>query len=453
MRTLILVALGALLSISGQAVPDTGTTYSVVMVNSNGVIVAPTNLAAANGLGAGGGGLPVVLDANPYATNSLGLTPNGSLHVSFIYPELWVSEYRSSLLGGATNWIYFQRDTAGPSFYRYTGAVGFRMWDQGNDGTGSDMDADKVDGQHAADFVPQAVFTDLSNRVGRIELWPTNNWALYGVTNVLLTNAPAGESRVEGHTLVLGTNAGTSVSETYPVFLLTLGDNWTDFEIKASTNNFGRSLFRRYVMTIVTAAGSGTYQMTTNIIDGHYVFENVDDPAYGLLHYGGAWGVFWNWRYGDPAWVLQDMSAYSGTFPPSTWLGGEGNTIEVEPAGDPGMVYYYSSWTAALPGYEDSDPMSYFTEDSFGDVRAWRRQLLGVPISGQITSDSVIPEVCFIPSTNFAKFGAWMDKTNTHLVWSYTVVDTLGFKTNPVSGAQTWSLVRPQSWESRRVTP
>lgn len=97
-----------------------------------------------------------------------------------------------------------------------------------------------------------SAFTTASNAAADIvliKLWPTNEWALYGVTNLVPTNAPVAESYIDGHTFVLGTNAGTAststvsvaASETFPAFRIDVGlvdGNWTDFEIKATTNNF-----------------------------------------------------------------------------------------------------------------------------------------------------------------------------------------------------------------------
>jgi hypothetical protein len=72
----------------------------------------------------------------------------------------------------------------------------------------------------------------------------TNLW------NAAITNAEGPGIEVSGHTIILRTNnwtfSSTSASNTvstYPTFSIPLGGTWTDFELKASTNDFTSVLF------------------------------------------------------------------------------------------------------------------------------------------------------------------------------------------------------------------
>lgn len=238
----------------------------------------------------------------------------------------------------------------------------------------------------------------------------------------------------------------------YPEFLLTLGGAWTDFEIKASTNNFGRPAVLGYV--VAGTAAADTYTLTTNMYDGFVVLLGSGDNA--IWHNASMWHVGYGWTGGGASETALAGILSSAVLPPTgVWgqeFGGEDATVTLATS-DPGVVYYYSSWTPQAPGYEDSDPYAYFAEDNVGDVRAWRKQVVGLPISSQIDQYSVIPRVYFSPSTNFPKYGDWMNKTNNHVVWSYIIVDDLGFRTNPVSGNQTWELIQPYNWAKDRVVP
>lgn len=78
------------------------------------------------------------------------------------------------------------------------------------------------------------------------------------VTNAVNTNTPAGTVTINGNTLVIGTQqtggGSTNVytAGMYPVLKLEMGAGWTDFELKASTDNFA-TLVYYYVSSTVNA--------------------------------------------------------------------------------------------------------------------------------------------------------------------------------------------------------
>jgi hypothetical protein len=120
------------------------------------------------------------------------------------------------------------------------------------------------------------------------------------------------------------------------------------------------------------------------------------------------------------------------------------------------MVYYYKSWTPTQEAaWSDPDSLTYFTDDYSADVRAWRCQTEGVPISAHLVDlKSVVQWVYFYPSHECAvDWRAWMSATNSSLVWSFVRVDDVGFEMNADGTKQRWNPIRPDSWDAERTVP
>ena len=83
---------------------------------------------------------------------------------------------------------------------------------------------------------------------------------------VVVSNATVGSMTIGGEARTNWPSGGTAVDGTYPVIKLKLGEQWTDFEIKASTNNFttdgvpGDDMVYYYIST-----GANSHSDDTNV--------------------------------------------------------------------------------------------------------------------------------------------------------------------------------------------
>lgn len=119
------------------------------------------------------------------------------------------------------------------------------------------------------------------------------------------------------------------------------------------------------------------------------------------------------------------------------------------------LVYYHKSWTPHLAAGSDTNTLTYFTDDDAADVRAWRLQSNGVPISAHLANtNSVVQWVYFYPSHDgVVDWRGWMSATNASLVWSFARVDNLGIEMNAEGTKQRWNPIRPDSWDAERTRP
>lgn len=270
-------------------------------------------------------------------------------------------------------------------------------------------------------------------------------------------------------TLTITVGSGDSLPTPYPMFSLDLGGAWTDFELKISTNNFGRNATLRYVVADCwpETGMNGVYEMTTNVYNGKPVWKNMTG-SFGYMFYEAttlnAWSIDEDVQEMVPPDVMLAyyLSGSTAVLPPiGTWtpiMGASTPTTAYEAADNAGVVYYYSSWNDSAMGamgasYGDSNALVYFADSENSDVRAWRKALNGLPISSQISDDTVINTVLFQPSTNFPLWAAWMHKTNTQLVASWIKADALGLETNETTGHQEWRIAPVLEWRSERVNP
>ena len=207
-----------------------------VMVNpTTGVIVAPTNFASANGLGGGGTNVPSlqqIFDTHdPVVVN--------------VDPEIG---YRF----GKNEFLIISTDTNGvPSGIQFTptwgwefvGNLRFDLWG------GIYMDGGDIDMGGGSIY-----------NVGTNTITFTDGTTLKPSTIVTRS------------TVTQAVETAVAALDTYPVLRIELGAAWTDFELKASTNNF-----QTYVYHIKTTGLASTNCGDTNVWV-YYTDDYAPDP-------------------------------------------------------------------------------------------------------------------------------------------------------------------------------
>ena len=67
---------------------------------------------------------------------------------------IWANKSEARVIFGSPNWATVELETAptATAAYRRTNGAQYKLWDSGNDGAGSGLDADLLDGLHLADI-------------------------------------------------------------------------------------------------------------------------------------------------------------------------------------------------------------------------------------------------------------------------------------------------------------
>ena len=122
------------------------------------------------------------LDSNNYSSYALPLS-GGTLtgDLNFKTTSRYISVWNGDLYlaNNASNGLVLLESTMPAPLYRKSGN-NYTIWHEGNDGSGSGMDADLLDGQHASYFINTSNIgnqsVSYSNRAGYVDRTDTGNW-------------------------------------------------------------------------------------------------------------------------------------------------------------------------------------------------------------------------------------------------------------------------------------